>query len=515
MQGFLMYNIQMDKYIAILMMCALILANSAMGFAEDDFEAVPEGSEVVEMELTEGAAEAVPETEAGEKSNTQKQQEFLDRLKEEFNLSKSGYKQLLNSVSDMQQRLDLVSEEKTTLTEQLKNIDDLVNFTTKRLTEVLMQVVESENRIRVLYDEIEVREVALEYQKNMLRDYVRVIYQEQDSNLSIGANGEINAFKLLLADGSVGENLQQLEYFDVLNETGLMLIEKLAQLTTDLKNYQQELMDKKTELTGLYDVLAKEKEQLDIQKAAKENLLNLTLGQEKVYGELLVQTEKEQEELLNDVKALNDAINFVEQKVAEEGENFNPDDYIDLLDYKTKALIDFKYEFDGTFKGFQWPVEPFKGLSAYFKDPGYVGVFGVQHNAIDIPQYQGTPVRAAADGVIFTAKDNGYGYSYIVIAHADGFSTVYGHVSSILVTEGDTISAGSIIALSGGMPGTKGAGYMTTGPHLHLEMLLNGSHVDPLKYLSLDVLTEEQIEALPEKYQEMWEEQILGIEVER
>lgn len=509
MQAFLCYNTSMDKYIAILMICALILANSATLFAEADFEIVPEGTEVVELEVTQGAALAE------EKSNTEKQEEFLKRLKEEFNLSKSGYKQLLNTVSDMQQRLDLVSEEKTTLIEQLKNIDDMVNFITKRLTEVLMQIVESENRVRVLYDEIEVREVALEYQKNMLKDYVRVIYQQQNDTLSISEQGEIDAFKLLLADGSVGENIQQLEYFDVLNETGLLLIDKLAQLTSELKSYQQELMDKKAELTGLYEVLKKEKEQLDIQKKAKENLLNITLGQEKVYGELLVQTEKEQEELLSDVKALNDAINFVEQKVAEEGENFNPDDYIDLLDYKTKALIDFKYKFDGTFKGFQWPVEPFKGLSAYFKDPGYAGVFGVQHNAIDIPQYQGAIVRAAADGVIFTAKDNGYGYSYIVIAHADGFSTVYGHVSSILVTEGDTISAGSIIALSGGMPGTKGAGYMTTGPHLHLEMLLNGSHVDPLKYLSLDVLTEEQLEALPEKYQKMWEEQILGMEVER
>lgn len=487
------------------MVCALILANSAMGFAEDDFEIVPEGSEVIELTL-----EAVDE-----KSNTEKQQEFLSRLQEEFNLSKSGYKQLLNTVSDMQQRLKIVSEEKTTLIEQLQNIDDMVAFTTKKLTDVLMQAVSAENQIRVLYDQIEVREVALEYQKNMLKDYVRIIYQQQDSSLSISSSGEIDAFKLLLADGSVGENLQQFEYLDILNETGLMLIEKLAQLTADLKNYQDVLEAKKDELVALQAALAKEKEQLDIQKAAKENLLNLTLGQEKVYGELLVQTEKEQEELLEDVKSLNDAINFVEAKIAEEGENFNPDDYLDLIDYKTKALIDFKYEYDGTFNGFAWPVEPFKGLSAYFRDPGYQGVFGVQHNAVDIPQYQGSPVRAAADGVVYTAKDNGYGYSYIVIAHADGFSTVYGHVSSILVEEGQTVSVGSIIALSGGMPGTKGAGYMTTGPHLHLEILLNGSHVDPLKYLPLEVLTEDQIEGLPEKYQEMWEERIFGMEIER
>ena len=60
----------------------------------------------------------------------------------------------------------------------------------------------------------------------------------------------------------------------------------------------------------------------------------------------------------------------------------------------------------------------------------YVGVFGVQHNAIDIPQYQGTPVRAVADGVVYVARDNGYGAA-IILSHAGGFMTVYGHVSSI------------------------------------------------------------------------------------
>jgi murein DD-endopeptidase MepM/ murein hydrolase activator NlpD len=102
--------------------------------------------------------------------------------------------------------------------------------------------------------------------------------------------------------------------------------------------------------------------------------------------------------------------------------------------------------------------------------------------------------------VVYKTKDNGYGYSYVILAHANGYSTVYGHVSEILVEEGDQIVQGQILGLSGGMPGTKGAGYMTTGPHLHFELLKDGSHIDPLNYLPLNVFAVEDLKLLPEKY---------------
>ena len=129
-----------------------------------------------------------------------------------------------------------------------------------------------------------------------------------------------------------------------------------------------------------------------------------------------------------------------------------------------------------------WPVEPIYGISAIFEDPEYEKYFGLPHKAVDIPELQETEVHAAADGIVEEVVDNGAGYNYLTIRH-DGYVTLYGHVSKFLVGKGQKVRHGEPIALSGGMPGTPGAGHLTTGPHLHFEVITGKGHVNPLKYL--------------------------------
>lgn len=128
---------------------------------------------------------------------------------------------------------------------------------------------------------------------------------------------------------------------------------------------------------------------------------------------------------------------------------------------------------------FTWPVEPLLGISAQFEDAAYKVRFGIPHEGIDIPTNQGTTVVAAADAVVSRINDRGFGFNSIVLSHAGGYATLYGHVSAFLVSEGQTVRAGEAIALSGGTPGTAGAGLLTTGPHLHFEVLKDGVHINP------------------------------------
>ena len=131
-----------------------------------------------------------------------------------------------------------------------------------------------------------------------------------------------------------------------------------------------------------------------------------------------------------------------------------------------------------------WPVAPEEGISAGFGDESYEKRFGFAHNAIDIPTPQGTKISVPADGRVIAVNDLGYGYSTLTILHDKGLETTYGHVSEFFVSEGERVRKGDVIALSGGRPGTRGAGPFTTGPHLHFETRVYGEAVDPEFFLS-------------------------------
>lgn len=137
---------------------------------------------------------------------------------------------------------------------------------------------------------------------------------------------------------------------------------------------------------------------------------------------------------------------------------------------------------DPGFIRFVYPLLENLGLTTMFQDASYP--FAFDHMGVDLRAAQGSTVIAVADGVVHRVSDkNDKGYNWITVDHGNGLVTIYGHISESLVVEGQPVKAGDTIATSGGMPGTPGAGSFTTGPHLHLEVWLNGKAIDPETYL--------------------------------
>jgi murein DD-endopeptidase MepM/ murein hydrolase activator NlpD len=108
---------------------------------------------------------------------------------------------------------------------------------------------------------------------------------------------------------------------------------------------------------------------------------------------------------------------------------------------------------------------------------GFGGRWGTTHYGIDIANAKGTPINAAADGVVIEAGPaSGFGM-WVRVQHDDGYISVYGHVNSILVNEGERVQAGDEIA-------TMGNRGFSTGSHLHFEIWnSNGKKINPLPWL--------------------------------
>jgi murein DD-endopeptidase MepM/ murein hydrolase activator NlpD len=111
-----------------------------------------------------------------------------------------------------------------------------------------------------------------------------------------------------------------------------------------------------------------------------------------------------------------------------------------------------------------WRSDPFTGENAF-------------HEGLDFPGPAGTPIYAAADGIVTTAEDSaGYG-KLVKIEHGSGLETRYGHNSKLMVKAGERVAKGQLIA-------EMGSTGRSTGPHLHYEIRLNGNALDPRQYLN-------------------------------
>ncbi len=124
---------------------------------------------------------------------------------------------------------------------------------------------------------------------------------------------------------------------------------------------------------------------------------------------------------------------------------------------------------------FIWPVN---GPIASGFGPRTHPIYGGSrvHTGVDIAVSQGTPIKAAGDGVVKMAGPNGGYGNWTLIDHGGGLATGYGHQSRIAVSIGQHVSTGEVI----GYVGSTGA---STGPHLHWEVRVNGNPVNPLGWV--------------------------------
>jgi murein DD-endopeptidase MepM/ murein hydrolase activator NlpD len=147
---------------------------------------------------------------------------------------------------------------------------------------------------------------------------------------------------------------------------------------------------------------------------------------------------------------------------------------------------------------FDWPISAYKWISTFYHDEGYTKDFWSAHDAIDIVTDQWTPITAPADWyVVYIAPPVSWDYAYVALKHFNWYLTVYWHISEVSVKEYEFVEKWKVFAKSGWEYGTFWAWYLSTWPHLHLEVFKDKENIDPLTVLDLSYLN---FNKLPEKY---------------
>ncbi|MDD5606143.1 MAG: peptidoglycan DD-metalloendopeptidase family protein [Patescibacteria group bacterium] len=349
---------------------------------------------------------------------------------------------LRKEIEKQQSALDSAKKRSLTLQNQIDILDQQISVAELQLQALTAQIDQTNLQMDSVNADLVDAEVQIYEKKRVLREAIKVSYMRRQTGL----------LEMLVGSSDLSELMSQLEYITAIEgriSNGLAVLKELNE-TLAAKKGELEKLDQ--ELKELANAKQLEQNSLAVQVTAKDSMLQDSKLTEAEYQKRLQEAVAEQQRLQQEIAAL--------AKNTRKGE----------LNQGNFAL--------------QWPV-PSRQISAGFHDADYAARFGMQHNAIDIPTPQGTPIRAPADAFVSKIRfDGSNAYSYIVLDHGNGMVTVYGHVSSVAVSVGQFVPVGSVIGGSGGTPGSTGAGWLTTGPHLHFEVWLDGQARNPLAYLS-------------------------------
>ncbi|MFA7286607.1 MAG: peptidoglycan DD-metalloendopeptidase family protein [Patescibacteria group bacterium] len=377
----------------------------------------------------------------------QSRAESVDELQAQIKAKQEQIQRLQDTAKKYEASLRQKQQERRTLANQLGILADTVSRTETQIESTQLSIESKNLEINGLEEAISLREGELSELKLDLGGLLRYMALQR-------SRSPLHTF---FATGSFSDFYTSLQKVQVLQVRIGEAIDGVAEIKATLATQHDSLSGKRDELLGASEVLQDEHSKLEEQQLLKERILSVTQSSEKKFEALLQEAKREQEAANADVAALEVS---VRQKLKEQG------------------VVD-----TGQAPPLIWPV-PKNRVTTLFRDIDYPFKQLFEHNAIDIRAAAGTTIRAPAAGYVAKVRTGSpKNYWYVVLIHDGNITTVFGHISKPLVSAGSFVTQGQPIALSGGLPNQPGSGPFSTGAHLHFEVHLNGSPVNPLNYL--------------------------------
>lgn len=330
--------------------------------------------------------------------------------------------------------LENVKENKSALMKEIQSLSDSIVDNEEKLSKINAQLVKLNREIKELKKDLEETKDKFEKQEDALRTKIEMDYEM----------GEVTYLDVLLNSNGILDFISNYYMISEIIEKDTELLEEIEQQKIKIEKAKKELEQKQKDVKS--------------QKIEQERM-NVILSNQKSQKQ-------------NKISSLSDEEKNLQKKI---------DEYDELIREEERKASQIASGSSGIFVGGNkvWPCKGSTRITSGYgsRNTGIPGA-STNHKGMDVGCPTGTPIVSVLDGkVIFTGYNAYRGY-YIMVDHGGGVVTLYQHckANSYKVSVGDRVKAGQTIILSG----SSGIG---SGPHLHFEVLINGSNVNPQTWL--------------------------------
>lgn len=371
-------------------------------------------------------------------------QESLSDAKEEKESLEQGLQDIKDTVKELEGLKDDVEDYVTTL-------DGKLNKLTEQMNELTTSLAEKEAAIEQTNAALEQAQTLVNTQYESMKTRIKFMYEK----------GNTAYLEIILSADDFSDMLNKANYIDQLSKYDRNMLTEYQEAKKQIEELQTQLQQDKEELVTLQEEVKTNQESVEVLLDAKSEELDAYDNQISSKEDLIKDYEQELAAQDNEIKALESAVAAEKKRLEDEA--------------KAAGQTATEVVYDGG--QFAWPCPSYTRVSSDYGNRMHP-TLGIEkfHNGIDLAAPSGSSILAAYGGVVVSASYNSTMGNFVMIDHGDGLFTVYMHASQLLVSTGQSVTAGQKIALVGSTG-------RSTGPHLHFSVRLNGSYVSPWNYL--------------------------------
>ena len=362
------------------------------------------------------------------------------------------------STKSLQEAQDEKAQLEKALKEAQSTIEDLRDSKgdiESKVTELNQQLIDISARITDLENQLTAKSEDLQETKDELAGAKeREAQQYADMKVRIQfmyENGQTSYLEALLSSRNISEFLNSADYIAQIQSYDRQKLTEYQDTVESIVNLEAQLEQEYTDLEALKSTVESNKATVAAMMRQKESELADISGD-------IEDAQSDADYYAAEIQAQEELIAAIKRAEAE----------------KAAAGVE---EHPYTGGAFRWPCpSSTRVTSDYGTRVSPMSGASSNHKGIDIGASAGADIIAAADGTVTAASYSSAAGNYVMIDHGGGLYTVYMHASSLLVSPGQTVSAGDVIA-------KVGSTGISTGSHLHFGVSLNGSYVSPWSYL--------------------------------